>query len=1253
MIKPNNKNRKTSIAGLKTKVLVMIIVLAGLVSTYIGWNIAVQEAKTNLQKQFDFQAHEIQNQIQARLKVYAQLLHSGRGLFLASDKVTRSDFKAFVNTLNIQELYPGIQGLGFSVVVPAADKAKHIAAIQKEGFPDYEIRPEGARAVFYTTIIYLEPFEKRNLRAFGYDMYTESVRREAMSRAADLNEITLSGKVKLVQETNKDVQAGFLMFLPLYRKNQDINTVEQRRANLLGWVYAPFRVNDFINGILGDFKQAEMELGIYDALPVSDATKLFSSHVHNPNIAGLFNTVKTISFAGHSWIVRLHSNPKFEQQLNLERAYFIAWLGSGGSLMLGIILWLLATSRAKAWRLANSLNKELIKTNTELLYYFEQPFVGMFTSDAKQNFINVNQRLCDILGYSREDLLSTAKHWRFFTHPEDQGITPLYFEQVKQKLIDGYQIDKRWLHKSGETLYVHIAVKVLRDNQGEIEFFIGMVLDITERKLLENELYQAKEAALTASQFKSDFLANMSHEIRTPMNAIIGMSHLLMNSDLNGRQQNFMKKIQLSSHHLLGIINDILDFSKIEAGKLTVESTEFDVEKAVENVITLMLEKASAKSLELIAEIDSAVPDYLIGDSMRIGQILINYATNAIKFTERGKVAIEVKIKQDCGDNLLLYLAVRDTGIGLSEEQQGLLFQSFQQADSSTARKYGGTGLGLAISKKLAELMGGEVGVVSEYGKGATFWFTARLGKSDKQKPQLLLKPDLSGRKVLVVEDNNDTREALCKLLEKMSFQTDSAAIGLVALAKLKQAAGQNQPYELVLLDWQMPGMNGLEAARQIKTLKLNPPPHLIMVTAFSRDDIMAEAKIAGIEEVLVKPVNSSLLFDALNRLLTGNDSPKAPVPVLPLSVFEHLKPIRGARVLLVEDNELNQEVAVELLKEAGLSIDVAGDGFVALQMVEKKQYDIVLMDMQMPVMDGIAATRAIREFEELADLPIVAMTANAMQSDREACLAAGMNDHLGKPIEPDELWDTLLRWVKPRLTENNQTQVTVAQASYPADEARLKMLVNIQGLDTTAGLRRALGKPAMYLSLLRKFVANQKTIPEQLNLALSSNQLELAERLAHTLKGLAGNIGAELLQQNAGAVEAAIHAQQVPIATELQPLLQTLATNLHSLIAQIEPILAQPETIEPETAAQIDLDALAKVSRQLASLLEEGNSEAVDLVNANQSALKAAMLETYQEFYTSIETFDFEPAVAILKQTAAIYQINFETTEQVHDNQA
>ncbi len=833
-------------------------------------------------------------------------------------------------------------------------------------------------------------------------------------------------------------------------------------------------------------------------------------------------------------------------------------------------------------------------------------------------FVNVNRRLEELLAYAPDELIGQATR---VCVPDEY---PDSIGESDDDLMRG-DIIKRVMElqrKDGSRFWCRIsgrAVDAAKLAQGTVWMFE----DVTKEREAAEAMQRSKELAEETTRMKSSFLANMSHEIRTPMNAIIGMSHLVLKTDLTPRQRDYVKKIQDSGQHLLGIVNDVLDFSKVEAGKLTVEQTEFALEEVLDTVANLIVGKASAKGLEVVFDVDPAVPSLLIGDPLRLGQVLINYTNNAIKFTEEGEVDIRVSVRENGGENLLLHFAVQDTGIGLTEEQMGRLFQSFSQADISTTRRFGGTGLGLAISKKLVELMGGDVGVRSEHGKGSTFWFTVRVGRAVQATRTLLPSPDLRGRRVLVVDDNDSARGVIRDLLTAMTFVVSDRSSGQAAVEAVSMAAAA-EPYEIVFLDWLMPGMDGIETARQILSLGLSPSPHLVIITADSSEQLLGRATAAGIRDILLKPVNASLLFDSAIRLIGGGQGESLGQLTSPALADPRLSAIEGARVLLVEDNELNQEVASELLASAGLVVDLAEDGAVAVNKVREGAYDIVLMDMHMPIMDGATATLAIRKLAEHSDLPIVAMTANAMPSDRQKCLAAGMVDFVAKPIEPDELWEALLRWVKPKHPAQRPPGSTESDPQFEA--AR-----HVRGLDTVNGLRRVLGKKDLYLSMLRKFAAGQQHVAAEIAAALDAGDWGTAERLTHTLKGLAGNIGANGLRAEAERLESAISQKRERIHVDV--LLESAARMLRVLISDLVAWL--PSEAIGEEATAVDRWRLSRVCRQLAALLAESDAEAGYVLDAEAALLKAAFGGSYRTLESAVRGFEYEAGLAALRTSA------------------
>lgn len=739
------------------------------------------------------------------------------------------------------------------------------------------------------------------------------------------------------------------------------------------------------------------------------------------------------------------------------------------------------------------------------------------------------------------------------------------------------------------------------------------------------DLQIAKEAAETATKAKGDFLANMSHEIRTPMNAVIGLNSLLDRTNLNDKQKDYVNKIGISAKNLLNIINDILDFSKIESGRLAIEQIDFNLEEVLDNLSNVLALKAYERGIELVISKDKDVPTDLVGDPLRLGQVLLNLSNNSIKFTAKGEVVIKVEKIKKVKDKLILRFSVQDSGIGMTSEQVSNLFQEFKQADASTTRKYGGTGLGLSISKNLVNLMDGEIGVESEYGKGSTFYFTSTFMLSKvKVMKRDIISSGLKDLRILIVEDNEYAREVLSTYLEGFTYEPALAASGEEAINDIQNA---KEPYDLVLMDWKMPGLNGIETWKQIKkVLGDKPHPKVILVTAYGKDELFSQAKKEGFNDFLTKPVSQSTLFNAIIRPFSDGMDIKEEK-----SKSEHypdgFEQIRGARILLVEDNEVNQQVAGEILEIEGFWVDIADNGQIAVdKILENNNYDIVLMDLQMPVLDGYGASRKLREELKITKLPIVALSAEAMSGTRENVLDAGMDDFIAKPIDKTELFGALVKWIKPG---EREVQTVNLVDDFIIEEDKLKeLMVNI---DVEDGLERISGNMDLYLNILGTFKKNNANFGEELRGLIADNKAEDSNRLVHTLKGVSGNIGAKTLNYLVINLEKQLKGAQ-PNNDDVESLLNEIDGELIKITSQISKVL---KIIENKENAQIGTQENMSTEKLLEKLTEL--IQALDIYDAEASIMIKDIKKKASSYNLGVEFNKIDALIEDLEQDEAV----------------
>lgn len=856
---------------------------------------------------------------------------------------------------------------------------------------------------------------------------------------------------------------------------------------------------------------------------------------------------------------------------------------------------------------------------------------GLLVVDADGVIQLANEQCQRLFGYAREELIGQKVEMLV---PDD--IRPQHpalraaFHRAPETRAMGAKRDLLARRKDGSLFPVDIALSPVPARQGGGVEVAASIRDITDRKLAEFELQAAKLKAEEATRMKSLFLANMSHEIRTPMNAIIGLSYLALKTSLTAKQRDYINKVHNAGTSLLAIINDILDFSKIEAGKLDIEITDFRLDDVISSVTTVTGQKATDKGLELLAHVASGIPQVLLGDPLRLGQILTNLVNNAVKFTERGEICVNVEMLQHTGEKCQLRFSVRDTGIGMTKEQAAKLFQPFTQADMSTTRKHGGTGLGLTVCRRLVELMGGQIWLDSEPGVGTTFTFTVWIGIGQQKGSGKVVPERLTTLRALIVDDNAAARDIIDDLLRGVVSQCDAVASAREAIAAIKQADAA-APYDVIFMDWRMPDMDGLQAARALKEdASLKHPPAIVMITAFGRDEVREEAERLHLDGFLVKPVTKSMLVDALVSAFADAGDQAAAVAIATAQGIS----LTGLRALLVEDNEINQQIAVELLEGVGAKVDVVNNGREAVDTLSggpmPPPYDVILMDLQMPVMDGHQATAKIRSDPRFAALPIYAMTAHATLEERNLCLANGMSGHIAKPLDPALLFDTLSKISRriPEVVTPGMGAVGEAAVASPLD------LPPVDGLDSADGLRRVAGNTRLYVRLLRQFTSQQADAIGEIRAALATNDAESAIRMAHTLKGVAGSLGARDVQDAAAAVETLLRAGS-PADTTNAALAQ-LAAVLDPIMTRLRAALAM-NTTTVAAAPVVGATHTRDVAAKLTKLFADFDTSAVTFAEENQASLRPAFdAATWEQFLRHTQGFAFADAQALLAQALA-----------------
>jgi two-component system sensor histidine kinase/response regulator len=1128
--KPRYARDSSTLIALLALILGLLIT-AGLTLWHVQQNEAVADAV------FLKQSDRLAEALKQRVAGYNHGLRGLRGIFIANPALDRSTFAAYAASRDMENEFPGTVGMGFVRHVPRAELEAFLARRRTELGSNYSLQRQGSNPGDTLVIDYLEPMTS-DQSAVGIDIGAETARREAAMRSMWTGAPALSAPIVQPQTGNR---TSLALLLPIYRARQAVETPEQRSAAIFGWSLMALDIEKILIGLtdepidyeLFDMVADEEPVLIYDAdHHLAAGSPMAAAEASYP--ARSMAQRYELKFGNRSWLLIVSPQPVFFERLHQISPAFTAIVGSVVTLLLTLVIYLLLVTRRRAESLAQHMTERLRLDQERASDFSRSTSDWFWETDATHHFCFFSENFEQVYGLAPEQVLGKNRREILLSNPHN----PLAMIDAHFELLDAHRPFKDFEYQirgnDGAFRWISVSGIPHHDALGNFAGYRGTGTIITHRKQAEAHLIEAREQAQAASQAKSDFLATMSHEIRTPMNGVIGMTGLLMDTDLSEEQREFAETVKTSAEALLTIINDILDFSKVEAGKLDLESLDFDLRSTLDDVADLVGFRAHEKGLEFILMIDPEVPQALRGDPGRLRQILINLSGNAIKFTEHGEVSLHVMLERAplaADAPALLRFELRDTGIGIPPAKQATLFQPFSQVDASMTRRFGGTGLGLSISKRLVELMGGEIGVQSSEGQGSTFWFTVDLPIAASVPAPEHHADLLAGRRILVVDDNRTNRRLLELLLAHWGCEPLMVEGGTDALALLRAELASGRTIDAGLIDMQMPEMDGETLVATIKADPALAALPCIMLTSAGVSLNAAEAEACGYAAYLYKPVKGARLHGVLAGVL-GMSTAAPTIAALPGQT--DTTPVSAARILVVEDNAVNQKVVQKLLERQGYRSDLAGNGFEALAALRERPYDLVLMDCQMPEMDGFEATRQLRDpasaVRDVA-IPVIALTANAMQGDRERCLEAGMNDYLTKPIAPQALAEALARWLPGKVGAGET-------APAPAPEDHLKAFDGAI-FDAESMLSRFAGD----IEIAEIAVAGAlESVPDELaglRRAATAGDHETARRHAHTIKGLTAAIGAKPCAAAAEHIEHRLRAEELHAALHALPHLE------------------------------------------------------------------------------------------------------------------